>query len=116
MERDVLAAREPLAQPGLEPMVELDGVYVSHPLGQIGSENAEPGPDLEHAVVGVQLGQAPDNAEQVFIDQKVLAELLLGDETRSGHGRRKAVRVLAAVRSASSATGAATSSARATSV
>jgi hypothetical protein len=35
----------------LEAPVELDGVNESHPLGEVGGQNAEAGADLEHNVV-----------------------------------------------------------------
>ncbi len=73
MQRDVRGPRETR----LERTVELDGVDVPDALGQVAREDAEPGTDLEHDVVGVQVGEPTDHAENVLVDQEVLAELLL---------------------------------------
>ena len=61
----------------LEPAVELDGVDVGAALGEEPGEDAEARPDLEHDVVGVELGQPGDDAEDVVVDEEVLAERLL---------------------------------------
>ena len=42
-----------------------------------------PGADLEHDVAGLELGEAPDDAEDVLVDQEVLAERLLRDDVHS---------------------------------
>src|SRR5580765_4968547 len=51
------------------------------------SSDLEPGPDLEHDVVAVELGEAADHAEDVLVDQEVLAELFLRPDA---HGRPNA--------------------------
>ena len=58
----------------LEPAVELDGVDVTAALGQEPREDTEPGPDLEGDVVVLQLGKPGDDAEDVVVDEEVLAE------------------------------------------
>ena len=62
---------------GSSDAVELDGVDVRDALGEIARQHAEPGADLEHDVVGLELGEAADHAEDVLVDEEVLAELLL---------------------------------------
>ena len=80
--------------------VELDCVDVSGAVGEAAGEDAEAGPDLEHDVVAVELGQSLDHAEDVLVDEEVLAELLL---RANAHGRRNAAAALASIRAASSA-------------
>ena len=80
--------------------VELDCVDVSGAIGEAAGEDAEAGPDLEHDVVVVELGQSLDHAEDVLVDEKVLAELLL---RANAHGRRNAAAALASIRATSSA-------------
>ena len=57
--------------------VDLDGVDVRDPVGEEAREDAEARADLEHDVVGLELGEPPDHAEDVVVDQEVLAERLL---------------------------------------
>ena len=73
----------------LERRVELDRVHLCDPVCEIRGQHAEPGPDLEHDVVAVELGEAADHAEDVLVDQEVLAELLLRP---NAHGRPNASR------------------------
>ena len=61
----------------LERAVDLDGVDERDALGEVAGEDAEARPDLEHDVVRVELGEAADHAEDVLVDEEVLAELLL---------------------------------------
>ena len=62
-------------------------------VGEEGREHAEARPDLEHDVLGAELGEPADHAEQVLVDEEVLAELLL--RGRAAHGRPKAALALA---------------------
>ena len=52
-----------------------DDVDVAGALGEVLGQYAEPAADLEHDVVGAQLGGARDHLEQVRVDQEVLAEV-----------------------------------------
>ena len=61
---------------GLETFVDLDRVHVGDPLGEKAGQDAEPRPDLEHDVGAVELGEPLDHAEDVLVDQEVLAERL----------------------------------------
>ena len=65
------------ARSRLERAVELDRVDVRDALGEVAREDAEARADLEHDVVGLEVGEAPDHAEDVLVDEEVLAELLL---------------------------------------
>ena len=65
------------AQLRLERAVELDGMHMRDALGEEAREHAEPGPDLEHDVVSIELGEPLDHAQDVLVDQEVLAERLL---------------------------------------
>ena len=65
---------------------------VAHAIGEVASEDAQARPDLEDDVVGVELGEATDDAEDVLVDEKVLAERLLGSDA---HGSAKAAAAFA---------------------
>ena len=54
-------------------------------VGEVRRQNAEAGPDLEHDVVRIELREPADHAEDVLVDEEVLAELLL--RGGSAHGR-----------------------------
>src|SRR6266511_5732538 len=58
----------------LERPVELDRVDACDAVGQIEREDAETGADLEHDVVGLQLGEPLDDPEDVLVDEEMLAE------------------------------------------
>ena len=75
-------ARDALEARGQAP-VDLDGVHVRDPLGEIAREDAEPGPDLEHDVARRELRQALDHAEDVVVDEEVLAERFARGDTHS---------------------------------
>ena len=96
---DVLVVTERLAERLLEGAVELDGVDEADLLRQIAGEDAETGTDLEDDVDFVERGQAPDDTQDVLVDEEVLAERLLRPDT---HGRRNAAAAFACVREASS--------------
>ena len=55
-------------------------------------EDAETRPDLEHDVRRVELAESPDDAEDVLVDEEVLAERLLG---RDGHANPNAAAAFA---------------------
>jgi hypothetical protein len=59
----------------LEAAVELDDVDVARQLREVLGQHAEPAADLEHDVVRPDLRRARDHAEQVRVDQEVLAEV-----------------------------------------
>jgi hypothetical protein len=54
--------------------VELDRVQVGGDVGEALAQHPFPGADLEHHVVGAQLGVADDRVEQVRVGQEVLPE------------------------------------------
>ena len=88
----------------LEPAVELDGVHARDSLGEVFGQNPQAGPDLEHDVVRVELGEPPDDAEDVVVDEEVLSELAVGCD-RKLHGSENAAAafpVICAPRSAAS--------------
>src|SRR4029079_18249118 len=72
--------------------------------GGVGVKEAAPRADLEHNVVPLQVGEAAGDAEDVLVDQEVLAELADG---RDGalHGRPNAAVAFASI-ARSSASGA----------
>ena len=96
----------------LERAVELDRVDVRDALGEVAREGAEARADLEHDVVGLEIGEAADDAEDVLVDEEVLAEPLL---RRDPHSPNAAV-ALASIRRASSAASSPRASASAASV
>ena len=83
MELDVRSTAQSLPQRPLETGIELDSVHLCHAVGEIHRERAEPWADLEHTVDGLELREAADHAEDVLVDEEVLAELLLRAD---GHG------------------------------
>ena len=60
---------------GSSAAVDLDDVHVRDARREVLREHAEPAADLQHDVVGRELGGARDHAEDVRVDQEVLAEL-----------------------------------------
>ena len=66
---------ERLAQALLQPTVDLHHVQVADLGRQALGEHAEPAADLQHDVIGPELGQPLDHVEDVAVDQEVLPEL-----------------------------------------
>jgi hypothetical protein len=50
---------------------------------KVPGDHAEAGADLQDNVLGAQLGEPTDDAEDVLVDEEVLAELLLGRDPHS---------------------------------
>ena len=103
-EVDVVSTAKALGEMWLEPAVELDRVHARDSLGEVFGQNPQAGPDLEHDVVGVELGEPPDDAEDVVVDEEVLSELAVGCD-RKLHGSENAAAafpVICAPRSAAS--------------
>ena len=59
-------------------LVELHDVHVRGALGQVLREHAQTAADLQHHVLGCELRGAGDHAEDVRVDQEVLAEVAIG--------------------------------------
>ena len=70
---DVRARAQPLAQPRLERAVDLDRVDVRDPVGEEARQDAEARADLEDDVVGAEVGQPGDHAQDVLVGEEVLA-------------------------------------------
>ncbi len=113
--RHVVEALERAAERRLEAAVDLDGVHVRAVPGQARRERAHSRADLERHVVGPQLGQPLDHAEQVVVHEEVLAEARVGPEAELGqprerdlargvHGKAKTRAALASTCAASSGT------------
>ena len=83
----------------LERAVDLDRVHEPDPLGQEAREDAEAGADLEHDVGRFEVREPLDHAQDVLVDQEVLAELLL---RRDDHGRQKQAAAFASILAAKS--------------
>ena len=86
---DVVAAGERGAQRRLEAPVELDRVHERRRVGEHRRHHAEPGPDLDHDVVGLELGQAERDADEVVVDQEVLAEPRVRHDPELGEPRQR---------------------------
>ncbi len=99
---DVGSLAEAVLQVRRQPPVELDGVDMSDPVGQVLGQCARARADFEHDVVGAELGEPADDAEDVLVDEEVLAELLLRRD-RDAHGRPNARDAFASICVASSA-------------
>ena len=89
MSVDVLATAKALGEMRLEPAVELDRVHARDSLGEVFGQDPQAGPDLEHDVVRVELGEPPDDAEDVVVDEEVLSEIAVGCD-RELHGSENA--------------------------
>ena len=74
----------------LERRVELYGVHAGDTGGEIPREHTEAGTDLEHDVVRRELCQPADHAEDVLVDEKVLAEPLLRRDVHAGSAKHSA--------------------------
>ncbi len=98
---DVVPAREPLGEVRLEGTVELDRMDTLDALGQVAGQDAEARADLEHDVVLLELREAPDHAEDVLVDEEVLAEIAVR-ANRQLHGSEKAAAAFTEMRSPSS--------------
>jgi len=96
---DVRPSLERVDQRGLERPVELDSVDELHPVGDVTREHAESRPDLEHDVGGREIAHPLDHAEDVLVDEEMLAQRLLGLD---GHARPNALAAFACIRAASS--------------
>ena len=57
---------------------DVENVHVGDAGREVLGQDAEAAADLEHDVVGPQLGQPPDHLQQVRVDQEVLAQLAIG--------------------------------------
>ncbi len=68
-------------------------------LRQVPRQDPQAGTDLQNDVVVLQLGEPADHAEDVLVDEEVLAELLL---RANGHPSRNAAVAFASIRAASS--------------
>src|SRR5262245_10887225 len=83
-------ARERRLELRLEPAVDLDGVDALDAIGEEGRQRAEPGPDLQYDVRRTELRKPFDHPEDVRVDEKVLAESVLGnDGLRHGSENRR---------------------------
>ena len=59
-------------------------------------KHPQAGPDLEHDVVCVELGEPPDDAEDVVVDEEVLSEIAVGCD-RQLHGSENAAAAFPAI-------------------
>src|SRR6266498_4102477 len=66
-----------------ERAVDLDRMHERDAVGEVARQDAEPGADLEHDVVRLEPGEPSDHAEDVLVDEEVLAELLLRADRHS---------------------------------
>ena len=101
---------ERLAQRRLQRAVDLDDVDVARQRGEVLGQHAEAAADLEHDVLRAELRRPVDDAEDVRVDEEVLAEVALGPDvelgepaqTRLGHHRSSAAAVASTAASSSS--------------
>src|SRR5207249_608589 len=71
---------ESVAQGGLERTVDLYDMDMRGTRSEVLGEHAEAAADLEHHVLRAELGGALDDAEDVGVDEEVLAELAVGPD------------------------------------
>ncbi len=67
-----------LAQDWLQPSVVFNGDDAAHTPRQLPRQGAQPGADLQDGIVAAEFGGRDDLVERLMVDQKVLAEALLG--------------------------------------
>ena len=94
MEGDVRPSREPFQQLLLQGSVELHGNDIAHPVGEVDGQRTEAGADLEDDVLRRELGQTADHAQDVLVDEEVLAELALREDV---HGSEKTAAAFASI-------------------
>src|SRR4029077_16705049 len=111
--RDIRASCQAVDPLLLQRRVKLHRVPVSAQVCEIRGQHPGPGPDLERDVVAVELGEAADHAEDVLVDQEVLAELLLRP---NAHGRPNASVAFASICAPSASESSPRASARAATV
>jgi predicted AAA+ superfamily ATPase len=78
MERRVGVVVQGVLERRHERAVQLDDVDVRRVLGQVFAKDAETPADLERDVAVAELGRTRDDAEDVRVDEEVLAEVALG--------------------------------------
>ena len=78
----------------LESMIELNRVHHAACSARYAVSIALPGPDLQHDVISTDVCEAADHADDVVVDQEVLAELLLGDGRSLTRGRTRRPRAV----------------------
>ena len=100
---DVRDRAEALAQLRLERSVELDSHDTRDAVGEERGEGSEPRADLENHVVAVELGEAADHAEDVLVDEEVLAEVAVRRDREAAHGSENAAVAFASICSARAA-------------
>ncbi len=87
----VRLAGEALAQDGDQPIVELDGDDAPSLLRDQLGQHARSGADLEHDVIGGQIGGGNDPGAIAGVDEEVLAQALLGVDAEGRELREKGV-------------------------
>ncbi len=85
---------ERLPERQLQPAVELDHVHVRHALGQVLGQHAEPAADLQHHVLGRQVGEPADDLEDVRVDEEVLAQVAVRPDAELAHAADRWLRWL----------------------
>jgi hypothetical protein len=70
--------RKGVLQGGHERAVDLDDVHVGGACGQVLAEHAQSAADLEHHVIAAEVRCPLDDAEDVRVDEEVLAQVALG--------------------------------------
>ncbi len=85
MDADVRERADGVVERVAQALVELDDVHVAHARREVLGEHAEATADLEHDVLRRELGGALDHAEDVRVDQEVLAELAVRAHAEAAH-------------------------------
>src|SRR3954454_23501577 len=88
MQAAVRVRAERVAQRGLQTAVDLHHMDMRHPLGEVLAQHAQAAADLEHDVVGPELGEPPDDVEDVRVDEEVLTELAVRADAELPHAAK----------------------------
>jgi hypothetical protein len=73
-EPDILVPGERRRERVRKREVELDRMHESRALGEVAREDPEARTDLQDDIVGLEHSEAPDDAQDVLVDQEVLPE------------------------------------------
>ena len=77
MQRRVWVICESVLQRRHQRLVELNHVQMAAERREVLAEDAKTTADLQHNIIGAKLGEAVDHAEDVGVDQEVLAKVVL---------------------------------------
>ena len=73
-QRDIRPFAECFAQRRLQRAVDLDRMDKTNAIGEVPREHSQAGTDLENDIDALEIAHAPDDTEDVLVDEEVLTE------------------------------------------